>query len=449
MLSSISTFQSIAKINNIPSSTPPTTSGLEFYLSFGSSIVPTTDAYGFRLVKNGTPTMVNNPIRGNVFYTVTPNQSISTNYPTPATFTRSFWIYLFNASTSVIEMVMSYNAHIYIYQGVVNVGFNYNTTNNNMTSTLPASNVWLHYAVTYDRTTKTALLYRDGFVVSTLSGFDYPGDGSGLNNGGGLTIGDYVNTGMFGSNAYFDNIRGYNRVLSAAEISNIYNYEKYNPFVIIGLIINYGFNSGDSSNNTIINYARNNYDATLIGTVSISTTTYKVGTGSLFFSNANPGALTQYVTIPSIILTTTTVSFSCWFRIPSFSAGGDAMTIFEIGNASGGDHIRFFFWNNTKYLVATINSQDKNIVLLTSYVNTWVHAVWVINGANWTIYLNNVSVYSTTNNNLLTINTKSSSVIGRSPTWGNQCMYGYIDDFRIFNNEALSSSQVNSLYNAQ
>ena len=447
MLSSISTFQSIANKNNIPTSTPPTTTGLEFYLSFGSGIVPTTDAYGYRLTKNGNPTMVNNGIRGNVFYTDVPNQSISTNYPTPATFTRSFWMYFINSSTNVIEMVMSYNVPIYIYQGVVNVGFNYNTTNNNMTTTLPPSNVWVYYAVTYDRTTQQAKLYRDGTVVSTLSGFDYPGDGSGLNNGGGLTIGDYVNAGSFGSNAYFDNIRVYNRVLSAAEILNIYNYEKYNPFVPASLIVNYGFNSGDSLNNTIINYATNNYDATLIGTVSISTTTYKVGTGSLFFSNPNPGSTTQYVTIPPIIFTTTTVSLSCWFLIPSFS-GGDAMTIFEIGNAGGSDNIRFLFWNSSKYLSASINSQDQNIVLLDSYVNIWVHAVWVINGANWTIYLNNVSVYNTTNNNLLTVNTKSSSVIGRSPSWGNQCMYGYIDDFRIFNNEALTSSQVNSLYNA-
>jgi len=449
MLSSISTFQSIAKINTIPPVPPtvPSTSGLEFFLSFGSSIFPTTDTYGFRVVKNGASTITNDATRGNVFYTNVPNQSISTNYPTPATFTRSFWIYI-NASTNVIEMVMSYKVPIFIYQNVVNVGFNYNTTNNNMTTTLPPSNEWLHYAVTYDRTTQTALLYRNGLVVSTLSGFDYSGDGSGLDFGGGLTIGDYVNAGVFGSNAYFDNIRGYNRVLSAAEISNMYNYELQNPFVVIGLIINYGFNSGDSSNNTIINYATNNYDATLIGTVSISTTVFKVGTGSLFFSNPSPSTLTQYVTIPSIVFTTTTVSFSCWFRIPAFS-GGDAMSIFEIGNASAGDHIRFLFWNNTRMLSATINSQDKDIVSLTSYVNTWVHAVWIINGVNWTIYLNNVSVYNTSNNNLLIINTKTRNVIGTSPTWGNQSMYGYIDDFRIFNNQALSSSQVTSLFNAQ
>ena len=235
MLSSISTFQSIAKINKPTSTpvpvTPPTTTGLEFYVPFGSSTIPTTDTYGFTLTKNRTPTMVSNPTRGYVFYTVAPNQSISTNYPTPATFTRCFWIYLFNSSTSVIEMVMSYNVPMYIYQGVVNVGFNYNTTNNNMTTTLPPSNVWIHYAVTYDRASKVAKLYRNGLVVSTLSGFDYPGDGSGLNNGGGLTIGDYVNAGSYGSTAYFDNIRCYNRALSAAEILDIYNYESQNPTI--------------------------------------------------------------------------------------------------------------------------------------------------------------------------------------------------------------------------
>jgi hypothetical protein len=232
-------------------SQPSYITDLEFYLdSFTSSPLTTSskDAFNNTLtninnnaITNGSIATFNDPTRGYVLSCTAPvggngviYTSISTNYPTPASFTRCFWVYVIKLGNfSAVDFVCSYNVPIFIVGNIVKVSFQYN--NGADQNTLSFNNgatfvgKWTHFAVTNNRTNTsthagTATLYINGVNKATYSS-TFAGDGSGLNAGGGLTIGDWYNVRTLGSNAYYDSIRCYNRVLTATEVLQIYNSE--------------------------------------------------------------------------------------------------------------------------------------------------------------------------------------------------------------------------------
>ena len=239
-------------------------------------------------ITNGSIATFNDPTRGYVLSCTAPvgdgvtYTSISTNYPTPASFTRCFWVYVIKLGNfSAVDFVCSYNVPIFIIGTIVKVSFQNN--NGADQNTLSFDNgatfvgKWTHFAVTNNRTNTstnagTATLYINGVNKATYSS-TFAGDGSGLNAGGGLTIGDWYNVRAVGSNAYYDSIRCYNRALSASEIKSIYDYENYKIPMNTGWTLNgsaaYSTNYGNSilvpSGNNGNNYATYNYGSSLIG----------------------------------------------------------------------------------------------------------------------------------------------------------------------------------------
>lgn len=101
-----------------------------------------------------------------------------------------------------------------------------NSINNYVTDPSPTSpNTWTHFAVTYDNTSTTMTLYRNGSNVALTTN-------SQLNWSGGLnvfSIGAFNTVSKF--TGYVDNVRLFSRAITEWEVKYIYGYEANNPRV--------------------------------------------------------------------------------------------------------------------------------------------------------------------------------------------------------------------------
>ena len=104
-----------------------------------------------------------------------------------------------------------------------------------------------------------------------------------------------------------------------------------------------------------------------------------------------------------------------------------------------------------RYLRALISSTgsgvDFDLISSTSLgLNQWNHCAFVRNGSTFTLYLNGVSVASTTNSNAL-FNATNSLTIGASSS-NNSPFNGRISNVKIYKNKALSATEISQNYNA-
>jgi hypothetical protein len=201
-------------------------SGMVFNFTFGTSNVPTQDSTGKSITTSSTaPTMVNDATRG---WVVSLNNSFL-NVPTfdiPVSYTKMCWAYSTAGDTNARNLMSSgndtggvhymYNTNAYLTGGHNSSGAVINSVSDPNVTPI---NVWIHWALTYDNTSKTMTLYRNGTnVVSRVD--------TALNWTGGtnfLRIGAYT-TGSF-YKGFLDNARVFNRALTASEVLTIYNAE--------------------------------------------------------------------------------------------------------------------------------------------------------------------------------------------------------------------------------
>jgi hypothetical protein len=200
-------------------------SGMVFNVTFGTPVVPTQDSTGNIITTSSTaPTMVKDATRG---WVVSLNNSFL-NVPTfdiPVSYTKMCWAYS-TASDSARNLMSSgngtggvhymYNTNAYLAGGHNSSGAVIDSvTDPNVTPI----NVWIHWALTYDNTSKTMALYRNGTnVVSRVdTALNWTGGGNFLRIGA-YTIGAFYN-------GFLDNARVFNRALVASEVLTIYNAE--------------------------------------------------------------------------------------------------------------------------------------------------------------------------------------------------------------------------------
>ena len=230
----------------------------------------------------------------------------------------------------------------------------------------------------------------------------------------------------------------------------------------------YKFDSGDTNVvNTVTgvkNYATNLYDASFSSTgVSISTTTYKFGTGSLAITGG-AGTGGGCIALPALNLTgaTTGFTFCTWVNYttkniwtPLVMLVGSTASI-RIGAWGGGEQFtfNFSFTGGTSY-VPYVN--------ISPTLSTWYHvAVTVSNSYVYTIYINNTAYTPGTapggvitgganaNTYISTILYNSGNLLGSDTTGtsGGYRINGFMDDFRIYPN-CLTAAQIDKIYNNQ
>ena len=181
----------------------------------------------------------------------------------PSSYTKEAMIFLTASSSTnnIISGSNSFGQHAFwVPNMILSAGHN-NTWGSVQDAVNLALNTWYHVAVSYDIATQTLRLYKNGVLISTAINIPAP------INGNQVLIGSYDNGNLFNGN--IDEVRIWNKVLTATDIMNHMNCELQSTET--GLVAYYKFNQGS-----------NGADNTSVTTVADSS------------GNANNGALTNF-----------------------------------------------------------------------------------------------------------------------------------------------------------
>jgi hypothetical protein len=122
-----------------------------------------------------------------------------------------------------------------------------------------------------------------------------------------------------------------------------------------------------------------------------------------------------------------------------------------VGGGTGLSWVMLLSNDSNRYLRAAISSTgsgvDFDLISSTSLgLNQWNHCAFVRNGSTFTLYLNGVSVASTTNSNAL-FNATNSLTIGASSS-NTQPFNGRISNVKIYKGKGLTETEVSQNFNA-
>jgi hypothetical protein len=173
--------------------------------------------------------------------------------------------------------------------------------------------------------------------------------------------------------------------------------------------------------------------------LSISTSTYKVGTGSL---NTGTNQSANLITLPSYTLTG---SFSICFWLNFNLANVFNPRILQFNLASGTSNLCIRYISN-QLIFDILEAGPCKVTYPNSYSNVWTHCVVMCNSSGTKyIYINGVQGYSGSGSTLSSLNTTTNSMY-IIPN-GNYNILGYMDDFRFYS-RVLTSTEINAIYTA-
>jgi len=311
------------------------------------------------------------------------------------------------------------------------------------------SDIWQHVAMVYDGVSNTVVFYLNGASDSkatSVSGvLDSPAQD--------LFIGSYTQGAEFFS-GLIDEVRIYNRALSATEVADLYarsaiskiNSSQKN-FLTDGLVGYWSFDGNDISGTVAYDRAGTN-NGTITGAVS---TIGRLGQALSFDGSGDRINLdtNRYA------INVESLSISFWEKTIS-SAGNVA--VYSQGN-SGSTNPVVVFGNYTMYPNAMslsfrsdANSGNFEGISDSSTVyrdGEWHHFVGTRSGDDVVLYRDGSQVASTTlvgqGTGTTTLNKQTIGALGRSSY--NFDWPGLIDEVRVYN-RALSPTEVEVLYNA-
>ena len=285
---------------------------------------------------------------------------------------------------------------------------------------------WYHIAYTWD--SGGTELYIDGSVDATSALTFTNMASAGLTEdfiiGRNLTIAEHAS--LLYYDGLIDEVRIYNRALSAEEVR--YHYNRGGP------VAHWTFDEGNGT--TTYDMTDNDNDG-YFGSTTTSPTWVagKYGT-ALSFDGTD-----DYVSIPIISGLSTTQTIEMWFKSASFSSG---MNQYLMQEGTDVYAIQIYDGNNNNGLpTITFNNQLGTPAYELPIANTWYHlvAIWNGNGTG-SVYINSVLVLSFTGTNP----TPSTITMGQY-AGGSYNFNGLIDDVRIYN-YARTPDEIALDYNA-
>ncbi|MFA5932493.1 MAG: DUF2341 domain-containing protein [Microgenomates group bacterium] len=295
-------------------------------------------------------------------------------------------------------------------------------------------NQWNHVVYTGDST--GLKMYLNGSLVASNS-TAYSGGAANTNN---LLIGGSY----FGTAEYMigniDEVRLYNRSLSATEVTALYNWtpqanEAPGP---VG-----AWDFEEATGTTLIDNSTNGYNGTWSGTAS-HYTTGKYGKAGNFNS-----ATVDYVDMGDVLDANTTnkITLEAWIKTPS-PTDNFPMIVTKSGASDNGYEFRFNSTNGKLQVIyggTTPTNLVGNTVLA---ANTWYHVTTTYDGVTAKIYLNGVLDNSVAMTGTITANTEHLLIGARYESGTPAYFYtGQIDAVRIYD-YARSASQIVSDMNA-
>ena len=275
-------------------------------------------------------------------------------------------------------------------------------------------NKWICWTVVYNggnkSTASSYATYSNGVQLPTGSVNFGAAGGSG-------TITQFGADGDGGSpysQGNYASVKIYNRALSTAEVSQNYNalkgrYVSLDPYILlVSLLLRNSLTDESPLHKTI----------TANGTVSISTTTVKYGTGSIAV-NGNSGYLT---TSSDASLGMGTGDFTVELWIYMTSAWSDSIGIFGFSSGHGVSNFggTLSFWKNGGFYFYSSGTLPQN---------QWAHIALTRQGTTLKHFVDGTSIATVTFSEDL--GSTASIDIGRHNNGYGKEVNGFIDDFRV------------------
>lgn len=427
-----------------------TTSGLTNYYEFegngndsvGTKNLTTTTqspTYVAGKVGNSAVRLTNTTPGNAASGTVTQNLgyvNMNLNFP----FTVSFWARSNTTTASSSQhMFVVTGGDFLLCIGLSSSGFfevyNYGTFNALVSQKLALHSTWYHVVATV--TSNYVELYVDGVQIANKTATLTWAATNNMAIGGQTWFG-----GGYAWDGTIDDLRIYNRVLSANEINLIYQVGNITPIPTDSLTNYYQFegNANDSVGGV-----------TLASTASAPTyVTGRIGSQAVRFTNT-PGANASQNLVKTSMSTLTTLplSLSFWANTSSLAAGSEVQAMLIISDSNSTWSPCAIFIKDSQFRLWHRTADTFGLYIFTStlpVVNSWYHIVVTIHATGARFYINGQLVgFSTTaphwntTAKTLTLGGESASTSG----WN-----GAMDDLRIYN-RVLSANEVTSIYQNQ
>jgi hypothetical protein len=384
-------------------------------------------------------------------YANTPEANVPA-YDSPLTF--SVWMRT-NSDITSNQLIMSYGlsvpTYLQVYNG--NVRWILNNTTAALISTPATANTWSHLVGTYDASlaSENLKLYVNGTLVGTDN---YT---TAVNNTSAqLVFGARVSTLGLNFDGTIDDVRIYERPLSADEITRLYDLGATtyinktittNPNLKNGLVGHWTFDGPDMIDSVT---DRSGNDAHGFFAAGVATSSVleigKIGQAVSFTGNGTD----DYITMgnASSLSPTEAITLSAWVR--RSTVGSRDMFISKGAFLSGTDGQYWFEFNTNNTLELTLYeegvSNTESVVSAQTIADTeWHHVVGTYDGATLRLYVDGAADVNTTSA-AITIRTRTNNfVIGDRSSLYSIPYGGLIDDVRIYN-RALSAQEVTRLY---
>ncbi|MDO8566997.1 MAG: LamG domain-containing protein [bacterium] len=298
---------------------------------------------------------------------------------------------------------------------------------------------WHHIVMAVGTTNGST--YKDGVVVTNNQA--WTNSGAATTNTAALKIG----TGDVGSavtfNGSIDDVRIYNRALSASEITQLYQTGAakmgVSPSPDSGLVGYWTFDGKDTNwrtNKTNDMSGQGNH-GTL---VSMSTTTSpavgKIGQGLKF------NGTSQYINTADLAVSPTTArAWGAWVYLEANTA---ALKV-PMAHYSGSNGYNLYVDGSEQVSCGIGTGAHKSGYSSSVPLNAWVHLFCVSDGTNVVTYKNGVQVNSILGGTIA--DPVNNLYIGNAPDVSTRYWPGRLDDVRIYN-YALSAAEVLRLYNS-
>jgi len=309
----------------------------------------------------------------------------------------------------------------FIYQLTTSGG-----TGRNIGTTPPG--VWTHVAFTYDGS--TFYTYINGVLTNTYSVTDTAASCSGALKIGGESTREFAGS--------LDDVRIYNRALSASDISALYRSSSSVRKVSTkrGLIAHYSFDEGAGT--VLGDYSGNKRDTTLANTDSKSGGWVDGKKGKAFMFDGGDDQATLSSTVYSNVSNTQGTIMGWAYPTTTCS------NCFVVWGFGGTDSRYYINWAGDSRTLQVYRGTITDVIVLKSgaELNKWYHLAVTWEGGNvFSGYLNGAFVSSTTFSGDGVAPT--SMLVGRQES--NPGFTGALDDIKIFD-RTLSASEIKADY---
>jgi len=352
----------------------------------------------------------------------------------------SGWYVFMNPTTHIVEAYSDFSGGLIAFDA-------YQITSSGLTM-----NSWTHVVAVFDISTKKFKIYFNGALQSLST--DTAGVGTALDDSASsFAIGGRAIDGARNFSGSLDDVRIYNRALSAGEVTQLYNLGgvKVKAPSNTGLVGYWSFNEGTG------NKAQDFSGGGNTGTLTNS----PAWIDGKFSKALNFDGTNDFVNLGDVVdIGTNDMSISMWFKTPI--TGLNKTLIAKEGGVSPTWGL-YSIVAGAGYSEGAINAQftmdGSNYINVVTNVafsdNSWHHVIWVVDRdvLAGKVYIDGVL-------RGLALNTIAGSLVGNMTNAANlrigardisgSPLYfsGSIDEVRIYN-RALSASEVLNLYNAR